>query len=601
MLPGMSGKRQTAKARISPSRILVTVGGGALVVGLAVATGVWWRAGKTTAPETYMRRTSGQLTFNKDIAPIIFEHCAGCHRPGQSAPFSLLSYQEVRKHAREVVEVTARRYMPPWLPEHGYGEFAGERRLTIDQLGEIQQWVAEGAVEGAPADLPPMPKWSGDWQLGQPDLVVTMPQAYTLIAEGRDVNRNFVIPVPIREPHLVRGIEFHPGNPKIVHHVFIKVDRNGQSRRLDEEDSEPGFAGLNPPAELPDCHFLGWQPGRVAEMGPPGLAWTLEPGNDLVVQMHLNPSGKPELLQSSIGLYFTDQPPTNTCFKVMLTSMALDIPAGAADYVVEDNFKLPVDVELLSVLPHAHYLAREMAGWATLPDGTRRWLVLIKHWDFNWQGAYRYAQPVSLPRGSTLSMRFSYDNSTNNARNPNHPPQPVSYGPQSKDEMAELWFQVMPRNREDRARLASDYQSKMARVFLDSDQMALRKDPNDAGARTDLGMAMLDQGNYQEAEAHFKAAIQAHADFPLAHYDYGLLLRRQGRLDEAQAQFREVLRLHPSDFKAHGNLGAIYLQQGNLDAAQTAFDSALRYNPEDALARAGLEQVVRAKSGRNGR
>jgi len=198
-------------------------------------------------------------------------------------------------------------------------------------------------------------------------------------------------------------------------------------------------------------------------------------------------------------------------------------------------------------------------------------------------------------------MRFTYDNSTNNARNPNQPPQPLVYGPQSKDEMAELWFQLMPRNREDRARLASDYQSKMARVFLESDQMALRKDPNDAGSRTDLGMAMLDQGNYQEAEAHFKVAIQAHPDFPLAHYDYGLLLRLRGRLDEAQAQFREVLRLHPSDLKAHGNLGAIYLQQGNLDAAQTALESALRYNPEDALAKAGLEQVMRAKGGGNGR
>jgi len=581
--------------------MLLRLGAGTLAVGLVVAAGVWLRVGKSTAPEKYVPRASGQLTFTRDIAPIIFEHCAGCHRPGQSAPFSLLSYQDVQKHARDVAEVTARRYMPPWLPEHGYGEFAGERRLSVDQLGEIQQWVAEGAVEGAAADLPPPPKWSGDWQLGQPDMVVMMPQPYTLVAEGRDVNRNFVVPVPIHERRFVRGIEFHPGNAKIVHHAFIKVDRSGQSRRMDAEDAEPGFPGLNPPAELPDCHFLGWQPGRVAEMGPPGLAWALEPGNDLVLQMHLNPSGKPESLQSSIGLYFTDQPPTNTCFKVMLTSMALDIPAGAADYVVEDNFKLPVDVELLSVLPHAHYLSREMAGWATLPDGTRRWLVLIKHWDFNWQGAYLYAQPVSLPRGSTLSMRFTYDNSTNNARNPNQPPQPVVYGPQSKDEMAELWFQLMPRNREDRARLASDYQSKMARVFLESDQMALRKDPNDAGSRTDLGMAMLDQGNYQEAEAHFKAAIQAHPDFPLAHYDYGLLLRLRGRLDEAQAQFREVLRLHPSDFKAHGNLGAIYLQQGNLDAAQTALESALRYNPEDALAKAGLEQVMRAKGGGNGR
>jgi len=265
---------------------------------------------------------------------------------------------------------------------------------------------------------------------------------------------------------------------------------------------------------------------------------------------------------------------------------------------VEDNYKLPVDIQLLSVLPHAHYLAREMAGWATLPDGTRQWLVLIKNWDFNWQGAYRYTKPVSLPRGSTLSMRFTYDNSTNNARNPNQPPQPVTYGPQSRDEMAELWFQLITRNGDDRARLASDYDIRNARLFNESDLFALRKDPKDARANTDQGLALLGEGKYQEAEAHLKTAIEAHPDFALAHYNYGLLLSRLGRLEEDQAQFQEDLRLHPSDFKAYGNLGAIYLQQGNLDRAQAALESALRFNPEDALAKDGLEQALRAKGER---
>jgi hypothetical protein len=235
--------------------------------------------------------------------------------------------------------------------------------------------VAEGVAEGVASDLPAQPQWSGEWQLlGKPDLVVTLPQPYTLAAEGRDVYRNFVIPVRVAGTRYVKGVELRPGNPKIVHHAFIKVDRAGESRRRDAEDAESGFAGMNTPAEMPDGHFLGWQPGRLPTFVPDGLAWRLDVGNDLVLQTHLTPSGKPEILQLSIGLYFTDQPPTNTCFKLALTSLVVDIPAGAQDYVVEDSFVLPVDAQVLAVLPHAHYLAREMQGWATRPDGTKEWL-----------------------------------------------------------------------------------------------------------------------------------------------------------------------------------------------------------------------------------
>src|SRR6185503_19927367 len=277
------------------------------------------------------------------------------------------------------------------------------------------------------------------------------------------------------------------------HHAFIKVDRSPQSRRLDARDAEPGYPGMNTPAEMPGGHFLGWQPGRLPMLLPEGLSWRLDPNNDLVLQMHLNPSGKPEPLQPTVGLYFTDRSPTNICFKMSLLSFVVDIPAGATDYVVQDSYVLPVDVQLLGVLPHAHYLAKEMKGWATLPDGTRREMLFIRQWDFNWQGDYRYARPVQLPKGTTLSMRFTYDNSTNNMRNPNHPPRPVAYGAQSTDEMAELWFQLLPRNSQDLAVLSRDYEAKLARNFLDSDLYTLRKNPNDAKAHTGLGMMLMNQ------------------------------------------------------------------------------------------------------------
>src|SRR5262249_31118258 len=158
---------------------------------------------------------------------------------------------------------------------------------------------------------PPLPQWSGDWQLGRPDLIVTLPRPYTLAAQGRDVYRNFVVPIPVSRTRYVKGVEFRPGNPKVVHHAFVKVDTTGQSRRLDEQDAEVGFGGMNSPARMPGGHFLGWQPGRVAAFLPDGLAWRLDPGTDLIMEMHMNPSGKPEQVQASVGLYFTDQPPTN--------------------------------------------------------------------------------------------------------------------------------------------------------------------------------------------------------------------------------------------------------------------------------------------------
>ena len=587
-------KRGEPAAKSRPNRravfVIITV---AVVASLGAFT--WMQTKKSSAPKVYVPRPRGQLTFNKDIAPIVFQQCAVCHRPGQSAPFQLLNYTDVRKHAHDIAKVTANRYMPPWLPEPGYGEFVGERRLSADEIGMIQQWVAEGAAEGAPSDLPSPPKWSGDWQLGPPDLILTMPEPFTLPAEGRDVYRNFVIPVLPGPARFVKGVEFHPGNPKVVHHTFIRVDSTGQSRRLDAQDAEPGFGGMISPAKMPGGHFLGWQPGRMAEFLPDGLAWRLNPGDDLVVEMHMNPSGKPEQIQSSIGLYFTDRPPTNTCFKIALTSYTMEIPAGAEDYVVEDSFRLPVDVQALAVLPHAHYLAKEMKGWATLPDGTKRWLLFIKQWDFNWQGDYRYTQPIFLAKGSVLSMRFTYDNSTNNVRNPNSPPKPVNYGLQTSDEMAELWLQLLPRNAADLAALDREYQKHVINLFRERDEFRLRKDPNDAEAHMGLGLSFLNENNMAEAERHFRAAVQAKPDLALAHRRLAVVLRLQKKLSEARAQFEETLRLDPQDFQAHGNLGFVLFDLGDPVAARAHFEAALRLNPDDPVARDALNEMLKAR------
>jgi tetratricopeptide (TPR) repeat protein len=559
-------------------------------------------SGKSDTTRLYVPRAPGVLTFNKDVAPVIFRNCAPCHRPGQSAPFNLLSYEEVRKKAQLIAEVVTKRYMPPWLPEHGYGDFTDERRLSIDEIGTINQWAAEGAVEGRAADLPPLPKWPEGWELGQPDLIVTLPSHYTLGPDGNDVYRNFVVPVAAGERRFVRAVDFHPGNGKVVHHTFLYVDPTRQSRHLVDEASPPGFNGMRVPesAETPGGQWLGWQPGRRPYVSPDGLSWVLERDSDLVLQMHLRPSGKPETVLPAIGFYFTDKPPTNIPYRINLLRYAIDIPPGAKEHSIENRYVLPVDVHLLRVLPHAHYLGKELQGYALLPDGGKKWLLLIKNWDFNWQGDYRYAPPVFLPKGTTLVMHFTYDNSADNPRNPNQPPKRVRFGLQSTDEMGELGLQLLPRNATDRAILARDFFVKFTKDAVEENESLVRSDPKDADAHAKLAVALIVFGRITEALEHLRAAVDLRPDHYEAHSALAGVYLRQNRLHEARMEFETVLRLKPNDYQAHGGLGSVFLRLGNLVEAEICYENALRINSEDPIARANLERVRTAKNASRG-
>lgn len=571
-----------------------------LALALAVNVDVKASAEDTKAfpPGPYTARKQGELNFNKDIAPIVFRHCATCHRPDQSAPFNLLTFADVKKRAKQVAEVVEKRYMPPWLPERELVEFANDRSLSVNQIGMIRQWVAEGAIEGSAADLPSCPKWTEGWRLGIPDLMVKLPQPYTLAAEGKDVYRNLVVLIPVSERKYVRGVEFLPGNWKVVHHAFIKVDSTPVSRRRAEKENPPGFDGMWLPetAIMPDGHFLGWQPGKVPQMTPDGLAWILEPNTDLVLQLHLHPSGKPELVQPTVAFYFTQQPPTNAAFRLNLNSLRIDIPAGAKDYAVEDSYTLPVDVNLLGVGPHAHYLGKRLEGYALLPEGARKDLILIKDWDFNWQGEYPYAKPIFLPKGTTLVMRWTYDNSSDNERNPNHPPKRVKYGPQTTDEMGELWYQVLPRYASERNFFEKDFYAHLGRLVIDYNESLLKENPNDAEAHTKAGRARLYFGQVLEALDHFQTAIKADSNYDKAYYEIGFIYLRQNKLPEAQQAFENVVRLNPDDYEAQGSLGVIYLRKGDLERAESCFKAALRINPADKIARKNLERVLQARS-----
>ena len=265
------------------------------------------------------------VTFTKDVAPIVFKNCVTCHRQGELAPFSLITYDDVRQHARQIAEVTKSRTMPPWKPERGDAAFAGERRLTDAQIQILQQWAEQGAPEGNARDLPTPPVFDSTWHLGTPDLVVTMPDAVDVPADGKDVFRNIVLRVPLTRPRFVQGVEFRPGNGRVVHHARILVDETDSSRWRDQEDPGPGFGGMDAPeAHFPDGHFIGWAAGKLASKE--SLPWLLQPGTDLVVQMHLRPTGKAERVQASIGLFFTDTPPASAPVMLRLGSRTIDIP-----------------------------------------------------------------------------------------------------------------------------------------------------------------------------------------------------------------------------------------------------------------------------------
>lgn len=565
---------------------------------LVLGAAVWISCAPPSQHRTNDVRLSGPVTFNRDVAPIVFQHCVPCHRPGQSAPFGLLDYKSVVKRASQIVELTRNRNMPPWLPEPGYGVFEDARSLSTEQIETFEEWLAAGAVEGNPAHLPALPELAEGWQLGEPDLVVQLEEPYMLSPDGLDVYRNFVIPAPLNKTRFVRALEFKP-NSRSVHHVRILLDSTLQSRHMDAQDNEPGFSGMTVPAKFPEGHMITWVPGRFPKREPDGLAWVLENGTDIVLQIHMQRTGKPELIQPAIGLYFTEQPPTKTACRIGLLSQLIDIPAGENNYVVERSFNLPSDVDVLAVLPHLHYLGRQIEGFAILPDGSKEWLLLIKNWDFNWQDEYRFAQPIFLPKGSVISMRYTYDNSSDNPRNPHSPPQRVGFGPQSVDEMGELWLQVLPGRASDLPALQSANRMLSFQETAAYYENQLKADPGDPLSHFGLGKVLGPLGRIEESLNHFQAAIELQPDFVEARYYLGLTLYHAERWEDARTAFETVIRSSPEHFKAHDGLGLTLLQLQRVDEALAHFRIALSLNPEDAVARTQLQRFSISDEGRS--
>jgi tetratricopeptide (TPR) repeat protein len=566
-----------------------------------------------------------QVTFNREIAPIVSKYCAPCHRAGEAGPFPLLTYEDTAKFARLIAAVTERRIMPPWLPEPGELKFAGELRLSDEQIALFKGWADAGAPQGEASDLPPPVEFTPGWQLGKPDLVLQAKKAFTLAASGSDNYWNFIFPTDFPTTRWVKAIEIRPGEKRVVHHANILVDRLQSSRSLEKHPGD-GFPGMELRIESetfdPDSHIFFWKPGSMPHVEPEDMALRLEPGNDLVLNTHLQPSGKPESVQPTIGLYFTEKPATK--FPVLLelqNDKALDIPAGVSDFRVTDDFTMPVDVDLLAIYPHAHYLGKDLVATASLPDGKKQTLIHIPRWDLNWQAVFYYAEQVFLPRGTIVEMRYTYDNSQANTTNPFHPPQRIRGGNRSTDEMAHLWLQVLPREdaakagdarmilqeaiaRHDVTRDPSDFPAQynlgamlQARAEVQEAlrhyEAAVALRPADAIANNALGGARLSLGQAREAIPPLLQAIKGKANYFAANYNLGNAYASLGQFDEAIVHFEEAVRLKPNDSMAEANLGAALAEVGQFEQSKTHLERALKLDPRNSIAHDNLDEVER--------
>jgi Flp pilus assembly protein TadD len=586
----------------------------ALLLVFVSTTGTWTQAraaAKAAAP-----------TWSKQIAPILYKNCTTCHHPGGAGPFSLLTYEDARRWSAQILTVTQSRFMPPWLPEPGFGDFADSRRLSDQDLASIRHWVNASMPAGAPAEAPPAPHYASEWQLGPPDLVLTAPESFTVPAGGQDLFRNFIYPVSVTHTRYVRAVEILPGNARVVHHANILIDRTAELRRQHPGDWKAGIPGME--LEIgsgdrfdPDSHFLFWKPDTPAVVEPSGMPWRIDPGNDLILNTHLKPTGRLETVQPRIGLYFTDVPPTRMPMLLQLEhDAALNIPAGDSHFVVEDELRLPIAVYALGIYPHAHYLGKQLEAWAIAPDGKRTPLIFIKDWDIDRQSVYSYRKPLLLPAGSVLHMRYVYDNSSANPRNPANPPIRVHNGNRSTDEMGHLWLQVLPVHAQERSsagheidsrmllehawmehRLARDPGDSLAAYNLASlDTMSGNPSgaiaiyqklaaaepadsPNAARTATSLGAAQQESGDWQSALASYKHALTLDPQYADARYDLATLELHHDQYEAGASDYRALIQQHPEDAAAHGGLAAALAQLQQPDAARAEFDRALALDP----------------------
>ena len=398
------------------------------------------------------------VTYNRHIAPLLEANCVECHRTGGIAPFSLAGYDDAKRWHRMVSFMTGERLMPPWRAVSGFGAFRDARRLSDRQIALLASWSENGAPRGDGEDtMPASVRSSSKWRLGEPDLVLSMPEPFAVPADGEDIYRYFVIPTGFVDDKVVAALDFSPGDPKVVHHANYLMDYSGAARAEDAKDAAPGFSVFGTGAFL-DYNAWGiggWAPGVDPYVLDEGLGMWLPKGGDLVLEVHYHLNGKATTDRSEVGLYFAREPVSRYVDGVVIGTQDLRIPPGEASYWRHFSMDVPSGMTLTDVTPHVHFLGRAFIAMATLPDGSERPLIRIADWDFRWQNTFTYREPVHLPAGSRIDVWVSYDNTADNPQNPAVEPETVTWGWETTDEMSELWIGFVPDVPADRQRIVS--------------------------------------------------------------------------------------------------------------------------------------------------
>lgn len=378
--------------------------------------------------------TSSDVTYANRIAKILNTNCVACHRPGQVAPFSLVNYEDAKRWAIDLADAAKDKRMPPWKPSN-HGMFRGERVLTDDEIAALATWAEAGAPLGDPKQVPEPPKFAEGWMMGTPDLILTA-EEYEVPATGDDEYRCFVLPTDLDEDKWISAVEMRPGNLNVVHHIIGYVDTSGRSAKLDAEDEKPGYKSSGTgPGFLPSGDMGGWAPGNFPYALPDGVGRLLKKGSRVVLEIHYHKNGRREKDRTQVGLYFAKKPVEKRLRWLELINWSFRIEPGAKRHKVVARHTVAQDIHAYFIMPHMHLIGREITVEAEFPDQSKKVLIKIPDWDFNWQDTYTFQEPIALPKGTKLVATAYYDNSEDNFNNPNRPPKVVTWGEQTTDEM----------------------------------------------------------------------------------------------------------------------------------------------------------------------
>ena len=514
-----------------------------------------------------------QPTYTRHIAPMLNANCVECHSEGGIAPFALADFQDVKRRGVMAAYVAKSGLMPPWRAEKGFGHFRDERHLSKREIETLLNWANTGTPKGKDSELiEPVKPADVRWRMGKPSLELTMTEPFKIPAEGKDIYRYFVIPSGMVKRRDLVGIDFKPGNPAVVHHANFFVDYGGRGRALDAKDKAPGFSVFGTGGFMnydTGGAFGAWAPGVEPYRLPEGLGMDFYPGGDIVIEIHYHLSGKATSDQSTIALYFADEPVKTHVQGLFLGTQDVAIPAGEKDYRRHIWMHVPADMTLIDLSPHMHYIGKTAKVEATLPDGSKVPLVNVTDWDIRWQNVYIFRKPVKIPKGSRIDVWFSFDNSAENPANPFHPPKPMDWGWASDEEMAELYVTMIPDNPKDYDKLVAASRASWVRPsdpaitanmtdWTVADAQSLFNKMQSVSLWSDEGEQVLQQALYADAfEAlitlYEKASVNYDAD-TLA--KYGVLLASATGLTEDEKHIQWL-----------------------TEAADKAFDAALQADP----------------------